>query len=568
MTLIKEEILRNLKKVLEELGIEQEVFIVQRPEMETYGDYTSNVALVLAPKMDKNPREIANLIKEKIGENNIFKRIEIAGPGFINFFIKDEIFIENLKNIDKNFGGNQDLKNKKVIIDYTDPNPFKEFHIGHLMSNAIGESLSRIFEFQGARVKRVCFQGDVGMHVAKAIWGMIKIKNHMPKETALLGDKMRFLSQAYASGAQMYADDDMAKKEIIALNKKIFEKSDKRINELYKKGRKWSLEHFDELYKKLGTKFNYFIFESEASEIGNEIVKKGLKDKIFEKGENEAIIFRGEKYGLHTRIFINSEGLPTYEAKDLGLAEIKYKKYPYDISVVITANEQNSHFEVMLKAMEQINPELAKRTKHIGHGMLRLPEGKMSSRTGKVVTGESLIGKVEELVKEKIKNRGLSKKEKQEISQKVAVGAIKYSILKQSIGSDIIYDFDKSISFDGDSGSYLQYSYVRALSILKKAKTEGARPSFKKIPEQISHFEKAMHYFPEAIEAAGKSYQPHFILLYLTELAGAFNNYYAKNKIVDKSEEFSPYRIALTEVFANIMKNGIWLLGIETLKKM
>ncbi len=568
MTLIKDEILRNLNRALEELKIKQEVFIIQHPEMETYGDYTSNIALVLAPKMGKDSREIANLIREKIGGNNIFKKIEIAGPGFVNFFVKDEIFIENLKNIDKNFGKNQDFKNKKVIIDYTDPNPFKEFHIGHLMSNAIGESLSRIFEFQGAKVKRVCFQGDVGIHVAKAIWGMMKTKDHAPKEAASLESKMKFLSQAYALGAQIYIDDDEVKREIVALNKKIFEKSDKVINKLYEKGKKWSLEHFDELYKKLGTKFNYFIFESEASKIGNKIVEKGLKDKIFEKGENGAIIFKGEKYGLHTRVFINSEGLPTYEAKDLGLAEIKYKKYPYDISVVITANEQNSHFEVMLKAMEQINPELAEKTKHIGHGMLRLPGGKMSSRTGKVVTGESLIEKVEELVREKIKNRELTKKEKQEIPQKVAVSAIKYSILKQSIGSDIIYDFDKSISFDGDSGPYLQYSYVRALSVLKKAETEGIKPSFKKIPEQISHFAKVMHYFPESIEVAGKSYQPHFILLYLTELAAAFNSYYAKNKIVDKSEEFSAYRIALTEVFVNIMENGLWLLGIEAPKKM
>jgi len=568
MILIKNEILHILIDVSEELRIKQEVFIIQHPEVETHGDYTSNIALVLASKMGKDSREIADLIKGKIEKNNIFKKIEIAGPGFINFFIDDKIFIENLKNIDKNYGKNHDLKNEKVIVDYTDPNPFKEFHIGHLMSNAIGESLARIFEFQGAKVKRVCFQGDVGMHVAKAIWGMMEIKSHIPKENVSLENKMKFLSQAYALGSKMYIDSDDAKREIVVLNKKIFNKSDKEINELYKKGKKWSRMHFDELYKKLDTKFNYFIFESEVSEPGRNIVEKGLKDNIFENGENGAIIFRGEKYGLHTRVFINSEGLPTYEAKDLGLAEIKYKKYPYDISVVITANEQNSHFEVMLKAMEQVNPELAEKTKHIGHGMLRLPEGKMSSRTGRVVTGESLIEKVEELVREKIKNRELTKKEKQGISQKVAIGAIKYSILKQSIGSDIIYDFNKSISFDGDSGPYLQYSYVRALSVLRKAKKEGIKPSFKKIPEQISHFAKIMHYFPESIEVAGKSYQPHFILLYLTELAAAFNSYYAKNKIVDKSEEFSPYKIALTKVFANIMENGMWLLGIEVLNKM
>ena len=222
---------------------------------------------------------------------------------------------------------------------------------------------------------------------------------------------------------------------------------------------------------------------------------------------------------FHTRVFINSEGLPTYEAKDLGLAEIKYKKYTYDKSVVVTGNEDNEYFKVMLCAMGQINPKLAEKTKHIGHGMLRLPEGKMSSRTGKVITGESLIEKVEELVKEKIKDRELSEKEKNEIIESVAIGAIRYSILKQSIGSDIIYDFDKSISFEGDSGPYLQYSYTRAESVLRKAKAEKIKPSFKKVPKEITQLEKSMNYFPEIVLQAQENYEPHFLVLYLTELS-------------------------------------------------
>jgi arginyl-tRNA synthetase len=192
----------------------------------------------------------------------------------------------------------------------------------------------------------------------------------------------------------------------------------------------------------------------------------------------------------------------------------------------------------------------------------------MSSRTGKVITGESLIEKVEELVKEKIKGRELSEKEKKEITESVAVGAIRYSILKQSIGSDIIYDFDKSISFEGDSGPYLQYSQTRAESVLRKAKEEKIKPSFKKLPNEITQLEKTMHYFPEIVLQAGKNYEPHFLVLYLTELAGIFNSYYAKNKIVDKKDEFSPYKVALTNAFATIMKNGMWMLGINSLEKM
>ena len=271
---------------------------------------------------------------------------------------------------------------------------------------------------------------------------------------------------------------------------------------------------------------------------------------------------------MHTRVFINSEGIPTYEAKDLANAIIKYQKYKYDKSVVVTASEQSDYFKVMLCAMSQINPKLAEKTKHIGHGMLRLPEGKMSSRTGKVITGETLIEKVEELVSQKIKDRELSEKEKKEIIESVAVGAIRYSVLKQSIGSDIIYDFDKSISFEGDSGPYLQYSYTRAQSVLRKAAAEKIKPSFKKVPVEISQLEKSLSYFPEVVLQSEKNLDPHFLVLYLTELAGIFNNYYAKNKIADKSDECSSYKVALTKAFTVVMKNGLWMLGIKTLERM
>jgi len=553
--MIREEIRNLIKKAI--TGFKEEIkdFSIETPAEKSHGDYSTNVALVLAKKINKNPIETANLIKEKISQNNLFSKVEVAGPGFINFFISDKVFINNLKSIDKNYGKGTELKNKKVIIDYTDPNPFKEFHIGHLMSNAIGESLSRIFEFQGAKIKRVCYQGDVGVHVAKAIWGKIKD-----------GDKN--WGEAYAYGATAFEEDEDAKKEIIELNKKIYERRDKDVNKLYDEGKKDSLKHFDELYKKLDTKFDYFIFESQTGDIGKKIVEKGLKDGVFEKGENGAVIFKGEKYGLHTRVFINSEGIPTYEAKDLGLAEVKYKKYAYDKSVVVTGNEVNDYFKVMLCAMDKVLPELAERTKHIGHGMLRLPEGKMSSRTGKVITGESLIKRVEELVEEKIKDRELSKKEKEEIVEAVSIGAIRYSILKQSIGNDIIYDFDKSISFEGDSGPYLQYSFTRATSVLRKAKIEKIKPSFKKVSNEITQLEKSMSHFPEIVFKTQNSYEPHSLVLYLTELAGVFNNYYSMNKIVDKNDEYSPYKVALTEAYTTIMKNGLWMLGIKTLEKM
>lgn len=550
---IKELVLKIIKASFKETAD----FSIEVPIDKNNGDYTTNVALVLANKIGKNPLETANLIKEKLEKqkNNLFKDIKIAGPGFINFFIKDKFFIDSLKKIDKNFGKGKELKNQKVIIEYTDPNILKEFHIGHLMSNVIGESISRILEFSGGKVKRANYQGDVGLNVAKAVWGKLQNPNQAWQE-------------AYVTGNKNYEDNELAKKEIIELNKKIFERIDKRVNKIYDEGKKWSLKYFEDIYKKLGTKFDYYFFESEVVDLGKKLVKDGLKKGIFEEGENGAIIFKGEKYGLHTRVFINSEGLPTYEAKDLALPQIKYNKYKYEKSIIFTASEQNAYFKVMLFALKQTNLELAEKTKHIGHGMLRLSEGKMSSRTGNVIAAESLIQKAKEMISEKIKNRGFSNNEKNIIAQQVAIASIKYSILKQSIGSNIIYDFDKSISFDGDSGPYLQYSFTRAHSVLQKAKKEKIKASFKNVPKEINQLEKTMSYFTEVVEKASKEYEPHFIALYLTELAREFNNYYTKNKIVDKNDEFSPYKIALTGAFSIIMKNGLWLLGIDYLEKM
>jgi arginyl-tRNA synthetase len=546
----------EIKNLIWKIVGDQIDFSVEIPKGgQAYGDFSTNVAFVLAKKINKSPKEVADDIISKVKNEEIFKRVVFAPPGFINFFIADKYFIDNLKKIGDDYGKGSGMKNKKVVIDYTDPNPFKEFHIGHLMSNAIGESISRIFEFQGAKIKRVCFQGDVGIHVAKAIYGKIIF----PDWT---------WGGAYAHGAAEYERNEEAKKKIIELNKKIYNRSDKKINKLYDEGKKVSLENFDKIYKTLDTKFNDLIFESQVIDLGKKMVEKGLKEGIFEKGEGGAVIFRGENCGLHTRVFINSDGLPTYEAKDLGLAELKYKKYKYDESVVVTANEQNSHFAVMLCALDKLDKKLAEKTKHVSHGMLRLPEGKMSSRTGKIITGESLIERVKELVEQKIKDKNFPENEKAEISESVAVGAIRYSILKQSIGSDIVYDFDKSISFEGNSGPYLQYSYARARSVLKKAKDEGIKPSFKNVSGEITQLEKMLSKFPEVVLQAQKKIEPHSLTTYLTELAGIFNSYYAKNKIVDKADEISPYRVAITNAFAITMKNGMWLLGIKTLEKM
>ena len=560
------DILKNaIKEAILNLFLETDDIHLEHPADLVNGDYSTNIAMSLAKQTGRNTKDLAREIVNKILEKKIkeIEKVEIAGGGFINFYLSREFFTQNIKEILKSgekWGSGNFLKNQKTIIEYTDPNPFKEFHIGHLMSNTIGESISRIIEFSGAEVKRANYQGDVGLHVAKAIWALQR-SQHRGSTSVLTRSEV--LGNAYAEGVLAYERDEKAKKEIKEINKKIYDKSDDKINLLYENGRKISLERFEEIYKKLETKFDYYFFESETGPLGKELAEKNT-GKVFEKSDG-AIIFRGKKVGLHTRVFVNSEGLPTYEAKDLALAKIKSERYDYEKSIVITASEQKEYYKVILEAMKQIYPELAKKTKHISHGMLRLPSGKMSSRSGVVITGESLINEVKTRILDKMKNSALADKES--VAEQIAVGAIKYSILKQSAGKDIVFDFEKSLSFEGDSGPYLQYASARASSVLERARRQDIKSDIKKATTDTIELEKLLYRFPEIVKRASDEFEPHYITTYSTELAGAFNSFYAMEKIVEESEK-APYKIALTEAFKITIKNGLWLLGIKAPENM
>ncbi len=552
------------------------------PENPEHGDYSTNVALAYAKKAGTNPRALAEKIVEELTKDqpDFIESVSIAGPGFINFKIKGHVFVENNISIAQGgaeYGWTSEDAGKQVMVEYTDPNPFKVFHIGHLMSNAVGESISRLIQSSGAEVVRACYQGDVGLHVAKTIWGIqknIQETGNKIQESASIKEKVQFLGEMYVSGSQAYEDNADAQKEIAAINKQIFEKSDPAINELYQQGRKWSLEYFDDIYARLGTKFDTFFFESEVADLGISIVKQFL-GQVFQESEG-ATVFKGEDHGVHTRVFITSNGLPTYETKELGLNTEKFKKYPkLDQSVIITANEQSDYFKVLLKVFSLTNPAIAEKTKHVSHGLLRFASGKMSSRKGNIISAESLIDDIKELVQEKIAGREFTPEEAHVVTDEIAIAAIKYTILRQSIGSDVIFDSATSVSFEGDSGPYLQYSAVRAAAVLEKAKSEGMLEVVLKssyhVNESsgpISHLEKLLTRFPDIIHRARTEFAPQQVAGYLIALSSAFNGFYASNIIVDKNDSLSPYRVAVTKAFLTTMTNGLWILGIKVPGRM
>ncbi|MEX0652213.1 MAG: arginine--tRNA ligase [Candidatus Paceibacterota bacterium] len=557
--MIRHTITNSIQEALKALDIVAEEVALEYPADVSHGDFSSNVAMVLAQKEKQNPRELAGKIQEEI-EKNLpleIERIEVAGPGFINFYLSQDFFTKQLEEILKKgdtWGRNELLKGQKIMVEYTQPNPFKPFHIGHLMSNTIGEAVSRIIEFSGADTKRANYQGDIGLHVAKALWAIGK--------ESFDARSVNDLGAAYAYGHEKYETDEKAKLEIIELNKHVA-LGDSGLKDTYDIGLATSLNHFEEIYETLGTKFDYSFFESEGLTIGLPMVERGLKAGIFEESEG-ALVFHGEKYGLHTRVFKTQYGTTTYETRDLGLPILKQNEFNFDTSITVTAVEQETYFDVIFKVFSLLEPNFKGKLVHIPHGMMQLPEGKMSSRKGNVVTGESLI--------EEMKIGALKKMEsfevehKDAVAEEVAVAAIKYSVLKQSSGKNISFNPEEALSFEGDSGPYIQYAHARILSILEKANTEGVTEKANAL-DVVTNVDTLLHRFPDVVARAVAEYEPHYITTYITELSSAFSTWYAHTKILDGTPEAS-VKLARAHAVAVTLKNGLWLLGIKAPERM
>jgi arginyl-tRNA synthetase len=543
---MKDVIEKKIEEVIKSLKIDDLSFSLEYPTDISHGEWTTNIAMIAANKMGSSPRELAEKIVSEMGNIEGVEKVEIAGPGFINFILTHEAIINSIS-----IEGSGLYKGKKVIVEYTDPNPFKQFHIGHLMSNAVGQTISNLYESQGAEVKRLSYGGDVGLHVAKAIWGKIDLNN---------GDSIEEWGNAYTHGSNAYEDNK--KEEIDDLNKVIFEYVangvDFENSKLYKEGKEISQKHFEEIYEILGTKFDKEYFESGVVNRGVKIVNES---NIFEESDG-AIVFKADEYDekLHTRVFINSKGVPTYETKELGLAYQKAEDFQYDQSVVVTASEQLEYFKVVMKALGILNKDISEKTIHITHGMMRFADGKMSSRKGNIITGESLLFDLIEEVKKKMEGRDVKDSEK--ISQQVAVAALKFSILKQAPGKNIIFDPKDALSLEGDSGPYIQYTYTRAKRLIEKS---DVKPCFDSSLD-ILDIEKILMKFNTTIDRAYLELAPQYIATYLLTLAHGFNSFYQSDQIIGGDNE--GHNIAIVEKVSEVIKKGLEILGIEVPEEM
>ncbi|MCA9367830.1 arginine--tRNA ligase [Candidatus Kaiserbacteria bacterium] len=556
---MKEQIAEAITRALQELGLPEVEFVVDYPtDKNAQADYFSNVALVLSKQVGKSPHEIAEQFRAVLADKlDQVDSVEVAGPGFLNFQMDREFFKEKIGDAlatGEQWGKNDTWAGKQVVIEYTSPNLFKPLHIGNLVGNIIGETLSRLFEMNGAIVTRFNYPSDIGLTVAKGVWGL--------KHTGGDANDILMLGEAYRQGNEAYEAGGEAAEEIKAINKALYEGTDAELSALREAGIATSKRRLAELLHVLGTTFDREIPESHVSAPGAEIVRAHIGD-VFTESDG-AVVYEGDRSGLHTRVFLNSGGLPTYEAKDIGHFKLKHETHPdWDYSIIVTGNEQAEYFKVVFAAIRELFDVAQNRTlEHIPTGFLTLTTGKMSSRKGNVLTGESLLEEMEAVAHEK------SSLKDETLSQQIGVAALKYQILKHSVGSNIVFDKEKALSFEGDSGPYLQYTYARIQSVLEKAAQAGVEPSTQFAPLQPYAVEKLIERFPSVIAAALASRAPHMVTGYLTELAGAFNSFYAEEKIADATDEFAPYKAAVADAVALTLKQGLWTLGIKAPERM
>jgi arginyl-tRNA synthetase len=369
------------------------------------------------------------------------------------------------------------------------------------------------------------------------------------------------MARCYVAGTAAYEDNEQAKAAIVELNKRVYKiqsdnDRDSNLARIYWTCRQWSYDYFDAFYARIGTPFERYYPESECAPIGLQTVQEQLRNGVYQESDG-AIIFKGEEYGLHTRVFINAQGLPTYEAKDVGLIMLKWRDYHFDRSLIITGNEQEQYMAVVLKSIQQFAPELVKSTTHLTHGIVKLQGGvKMSSRKGNILRAVDVIDAA----------NAANKASTGRNDEQAVLGAVKYSFLKQRIGADIIYNPDESVSMLGNSGPYLQYAHARARSILSKLTNESTDLTSEKLDDSERSFARKIGEYPEVLEQAVQEYMPHYVCTYLYELAQVFNRFYEHNRVMGDAHEV--LRSKLVSYYADVLKDGLGLLGIVAPERM
>lgn len=562
---MKKAVVKILKKALKEKGvsfkdeeIERMIEIPPNPEL---GDY-SFPCFSLAEKLKDNPSQVAIELREKIGDAPAtdFQDVQSKGP-YLNFFVNRKSLarqvVWDIINQKKNFGMTDIGKNKKIVIDFSSPNIAKPFSIGHLRSTIIGNSLAKILEFQGFKVIRINYLGDWGTQFGKLILGYEKFGN----EKKLEKDPIKHLMEIYVK-----ANKKQYEKGARAEFKKL-EEGDRKALMLWKLFRGFSLEEFKKIYKTFGIKFDVQEGEATYNKKTKKIIQELKEKKLLKKSEGADIVDL-RKYDLGVSLIKKSDGATLYATRDIAAAIERHKKYKFEKMIYEVGQEQKLHFKQLFKILELMGYDWAKNCGHIYHGHYLDKNGKrFRTRKGKTVCMEDILNETLVMAEKEIKKREpkISKRELKERATRIAISAIFYGDLKNNHKNNIVFDIKKFVSFDGNTGPYILYSYARASSIMKKAPKEKKFEVYDLEETEVALVKK-LSQFPEIVLNAYKSLNPSVIANYSYQLAQIFNEFYHACRVIGSEQE--TFRLALVQSFRQVLKNSLELLGIETIEEM
>lgn len=542
-----------IRKSVKELFSQDVTVELTRPDPQ-FGDFSSNVALQLSKKLDKNPREIAEGLVQKLVENEYIEKVDVAGPGFINIHLTNQALVSSAS-----LAYQKTKVDQTIVIETNNPNPFKAMHIGHAFNAILADTIANLIENDGAHVYRVSYHGDVGLHVGKSMYSLLKyIDGDIDKLTNIPeGERNSFMSKMYAEGSKAYKENESAKAEINDLAQQSFEPKSALYKQVYDLCKSWSFEQIDQTVARLGNKpieEQGRFLESDADYRGVKIVKSNVPD-VFQESDG-ALIFRGSQYGSFDNAFVASNGRGLYAARDLGLMQLKNEYFHPNKSYIITAEEQKALLKGVIAAAELCMPDQKDVTVNIAHGTVKLTTGKMSSRDGDVVEIDWLLDQIADAVKE---HSG-------ENNPAIEAGALRYQFLKVKIGSDVVFDINEAISVVGNSGPYLQYAHARGRSILEKSTKNISNSISTDLNESERLLVRKLTEYTEVITHASRELAPHHICSYLYELSQQFNRFYEKNQVIGSDQEES--RLKLVSSYVDILKSGLELLGIQTPNKV
>lgn len=576
--MFKKEIEKLIKKaVKKDFGFDLENIEIEKPQEESFGDYATNTALTISKKAGIKPMEIATKLKKTMAEcqSDLLSRIETVPPGFINFFLSEKYLIKQLNRVleeGSKYGSSKVGKGKKIIIDYSSPNIAKSFGVGHLRSTIIGQAIYNIYKFSGWECIGDNHLGDWGTQFGKVIYQLKKNKTDLKKI------KIDDLERDYIDFHKQVQDNPKMEEEARNWFKKM-EEGNKEAKKIWQICRDISFEEFNKIYKLLDIKIDYSLSESFYQKMLGEIISEAMEKKITSKSEGALVVKHSDEKSVPAML-LKSDGATTYLTRDLATIKYRLKRWKPDLIVYEVGKEQELYFQQLFWVANLLGWAKKDIFYHLSHGLIRFEHQKISTRTGRTIRLKEILGeavkRAKGVINESETSRDFSDKEKDKIATEVGVGAVKYNDLSHHRSKDIIFDWDKILNLKGNSGPYIQYTYARCQSVLKKgnfrvfiAKNISKLNNEVKIGEEEKNILRVISFFPEVVKNSAQSFSPNLICNFAFDLAQKYNLFYQKHSIIGaKTDNLKMFRLSLTAAVAQVLENSLSLLGISVPEKM